>query len=267
MVAVFNAICGSGKDAVASQLVAAEGVRLLKQIVKITPPGKQAEGAASVRSDLTDFIAEADPAFLDYVEGRKGTGPIDFRIKNPESDGITRLVWGRIARTEADIHKAHIAVRLRGTGKIPRSFPATPETWRSRVVVPRGVREPYIRKMQARVGRWRASWAESLSVLSGVVGKAVRPAPWVRRHIPSPQAKTANVSTLTGPSPSVTFGSQSPGVSRQRSLVESAMKIRAETMKRRAAFIISGFNRDLKRGMIDAARAKREARRSAEQNT
>ena len=263
MAALADALYGQGAGSVAATLVADESRRMLRQLIRFTPPQTQKQGERAVGAEIHNLASEASYEFLSEIGSAHGTTNIDVRIRSPKYPGVSRLLWGRICMSEDSFAAAHKAARQPSTGKVPLQYFSNPSEWRRRVVVPRGVRSRYIDKMKKRVGRWKASWAVSLEIICQATGVNFPVAPWVRRHVPTPKAVRANPTTLSGAFPTIAFGSRSPGVSRQRGVVENSIRVRAEAMRRRAALVISGWNEEMKRGMMDASKVTRIARQKA----
>lgn len=255
MTSLRDALLGAGQDSLASDIVESEARRLVKQVVKLTPPKSQVQGQRTIEKELGSFIAEVNDGFLSEIGSRYGTTNIDVQLSHPTRGGVERLVWGRIDPTGEQLPRLHRAARNK-RGKVPRVGGYVKGVWRARVVVPYGIKKPYIEKVKARVGRFKASWGASAVVLGLTVS------PWIRRHIAgNPKAVIADKGTLRGDFPFVKFGSRAPGVDRQTELVRSAIRTRTKTMRRRIVLILSNYSKSVKAGMLrinamQAARAQ-----------
>jgi hypothetical protein len=98
----------------------------------------------------------------------------------------------------------------------------------------------YIKSIQARVGYMRAGWVPAYKSLGGIVKE------WIARHT---RPNGFVVSNLTGEKPSIVIGNTTPGISQVRRIVESALRTRSVSMRRKIKLIISGYSADVKAGL------------------
>jgi len=250
-----EAMIGAGEDA--KNLVRDETRRLAKMIAAFTPPIKggagspQKVGEAAVERELKNLISEATPGLIEEISSRYGVHDIHTAYVTEKDGTHLNLKWGAIDATGAAIELYH--KQNRGPdGKVKREKRPRKDVWSARVVVPFGTRGPYIDKIKARVGRWKATWA----LIGAKLGDKYPN--WISRHFDSISGiATADIDGLNnGEKPFAVFGSAAPGNNRIRQRVQSAVSARARAMARRTKLILSGYSQDISRGMKAQARAK-----------
>ena len=178
LAAISDALVGQGKDA--SQVLCQEARLLTKTIVNFIPPIRSKWGPAktsgemAIRRELSNLFSEAEPKLLDEIGSR-------FGVKNIQTDITTasgrkqQLNWGTIdpeASRLSQWHKQNRGPR----GKIKMMRKGFPNYWNARVVIPAGTKEPYIKEVQQRVGRGKASMAK------GAAGLGEKFPSWISRH-------------------------------------------------------------------------------------
>ena len=248
-VELSDALTAQGQNGDLTAIVIDETRRLVAQIVKFIPPQTQAVGNAAIKRELKSLFSEASVGLIDAVGSEKGIKNIDKFIGGKDGKPL-RLRWDHLdpmGERMKPLHRSYLDTR----GKVRRGKASPAGEWRARVVVPQGTVDPYIKSVQKRVGRAKASWAQ----VSMLLGNVAVPA-YIKRHFPSPFAISI-VHLSDGSFPSVTFGSRSPGVSRQSARIHDAVRVRCEAMAKRIKLIASGYSSDLAKGMKIAARAAR----------
>jgi hypothetical protein len=256
-----DALGHAGKPADLSDIVRDETRRLAEGIVRITPPYDRAEGEAAIENEINSLFSEASPdlirgiteGFSRRVNRKRVTTNVDTEITKKDGTKL-RLKWDNVLKSAPrtkmqEIH--YLAKNARGKVYMRRLNEAG--VWKARNVVPHGASKRYIKYVKKHVGRWKASWSKVIVKLGGK-----RPTHWIARHIDNhPHAVADTEGLMNGSFPKVTFGSRSPGVGRQRSIVQNAVRIRGEAMAKRIKLILSGYSRDLSKNMRIQARAKR----------
>jgi hypothetical protein len=250
-----NLVRVSSKDAAA--VVQDEHRLLTKTIVNFTPPtpalGMSARkaGENAIKRELASFFSEADASLIDTIGSEHGLTGINTYITQKDGQKL-QLLWNRIDPLGEGMEAQHKAIR-NNRGKIPPSRKSGQGSgkWSARVIVPRGTLAAYTAKIQARVGRWKASWAQGLA-RTGVNFPA-----WISRHFGTVNEESVfDLSKMNDPvRPSITFGSNSPGNNRIRSLVQNAVNLRAKAVLRKIKLIISGYSKDVASGIRATSQA------------
>lgn len=249
---LLSALCGSGEDADAATIIREEAGRLATQIVRFTPPQSQKQGKMAVETELGRLISEAKPSLLESITEEFGTSNIRaFRGKKGKQK--LELNWKHVVKSgsESELKKLHYSYKNR-RGKIGRFKKSDDTHWRAEIVVPKGTKGKYIKLMQSHVGRWKASWCTIISQLR--IQSKIQP--WVMAHVPSPFGSGESMLS-DSKFPSVEFGSSAPSVSSQRHVISEAVRVRKEAVTRRVRLVLSGYNKDLARGMRIQSRAAR----------
>lgn len=246
-----DALIGNGQDA--STVVEDEARRLARTIVAFVPPiarGKAAKqiGEGAVERDIKNLVSQAKPSLIDEVGSKYGVRDIRAAYVTEATGTKLNLQWDHLDPTGARLPEFHLQYRD-SSGRIPK-IKKRPGVWNARVVVPFGVRDDFIKKMQGHVGHWKATWAKAGARLGDKYPS------WIARHFNS-SLGIANIEGLSNrQAPSVTFGSRAGGNSRIQARVQAAVRARAKAIARRVKLILSGYNRDLAKGMRAQARAK-----------
>jgi hypothetical protein len=178
---------------------------------------------------------------IDAAIRKHGTANVDEWITGNQGQRI-HVQWGTIT-SKTDMRSQHRKFRNR-RGKIPleKHSPG----WKSRVAIPTGSLNPYIKVVQQQVGKWKASIAQLLVHL----GKSVPS--YIRRHIGNvSDIAILDVSMLNDPvRPRVVFGTRFAGVDGPyKSRIQAAVRIRARQMGNRARLILSGYAKDISQGI------------------
>jgi hypothetical protein len=247
-----EALMGDGKDV--SNLLVDEQRRLTRTIVNFTPPiggkggsPKQA-GEDAVKRDLYSLISEVRQPLFDEIGSKYGLS--DVNTWRSSVNGKIQLVWAHLDPTGDRLAEYHNMYR-NNKGRIPGLGTPPSNTWRARVVVPTGVRDPYVKKVQDRVGRWRAKWAFAAA------SKGDHYPSWISRHFGSVgDGAVSDFSMLEdSKDPSITFGCRGPGAGSNRRKIQDALNFRAKAIGRRVKLILSGYREDIAKGIRARARA------------
>lgn len=247
---LHDAAVGKGQDL--KKLLIGQQKLLAQSIVKLTAPKDKKQGEMAIERDLHKIITEVDSKLFNEIGSEYGTKNIDaYRIIKKEK---INLRWDNLVVNAADLPALHMQYRdSRGRPtNVPRSGR---RTWGAAIVVERGVQAAYIRKVQERVGRWKAKWAYAAHKMG-----ASFPG-WISRHFESVASKSHAMWDLDNPNgPSVVFGGIGPNFGKDIGLIRAAVKIRARAVARLTKLILSDYSKDLAKGM----RAQSHARKYAE---
>jgi hypothetical protein len=240
-----DAMVGKGMDA--SNIVRDEARLLARTIASFTPPPKgnaKKVGEDAIEKDLKSLIAEASYELIDEIGSKFGTRNIQNAYITKKDGTQVELNWENLDYTGSGLDDLHKKYRNQD-GRVPRLHKSRANVWKSRVVVPEGVRAPFIKKIQQRVGRAKAAWAFTAYKLGGSVPG------WISRHFGS--LGSTSISSTEGLSdtikPSVLFGSRAPGVRKMQSQIQAAVRVRTKAIARKVKLILSDYNSDLARGM------------------
>ncbi len=241
------------------EIVFGEGGRTITAIVKRTPPlgvggknaGAKQAGEAAIQKELGSLFSGAEPKLIREVSAKHGWQDIDGYIEL-ENKTPLQVIWDHLSVDGSDMEALHKQYRNnRGKVRVTKSGRGR---WRARVVVPTARKNEYIRRVQKRVGRWRASLAKGLPAL----GKSVPS--WISRHFASVQGiAILDTSRLNSPLfPSIVFGSRAPGCGdpgfRQR--CHGVIVDRIKAVRRRIKLVQSGYSKDVAQNMRPRKHAK-----------
>jgi hypothetical protein len=262
-----SAMLGAGKDI--SALLVGQQKMLAKTIVNFTPPivSRAARSAAhesgepspsdkktgenAIERDLTKLITEVDSDLFNEIGSAHGTRNIDtYRTIKATK---VHLVWDNLTANAANLPALHRSYQdSRGRPKGTRGNGR--RTWNAAIVVEKGMRLPYIKQVQERVGRWKAKWAYAAAQAG-----AKFPA-YISRHFGSLGSKAYsqwNLADTNGPS--VIFGGRGRRFGKDAEAVRDAVRFRAKVMVRLTKLILSGYSKDMAKGMRAQSHAKKYA--------
>jgi hypothetical protein len=255
-----EALIASGQSGDAAVIVKDESRRLATEISNQTPPKKKATLERKIGRDVGGNFSILTSNIPAAAQGNK---QMRWLVAGP------RFLYGvppshDLRSGTADLLSIHRGLRKRGSGeRTKKLFPlgqrGKQHVYRVNryIVTPKAIAS-LRRTLAAKIGRMKASWAATAIAL----GEATIPA-WVRKHIPSPKAVT-DLSGLSRPaSPSVLFGSRSPGVSRTGDMVRRATQVRLKKVIARIRLILNGYKQDIAQGKAPRKHGKESARVSS----
>lgn len=217
-----------------------EAILLGKTIVNFVPPLRnkrkgytpKVSGEMAIKTEMTSLFSEANQELIDLVGSKHGLHDINAWTETKGGEALN-LQWAHINLSGAQMEHWHNVYQNRN-GKVPIVRSNEQGIWRARVVVPRGMLAPFIKSLQRRVGRARASFAQ------GIARMGVDFPSWISRHFGQVNdISIFDTSRISDPvSPSITFGSRAPGIWEIRSNIKNAVALRSRAMMRRAAILI-----------------------------
>lgn len=234
----------TGKD---SQTIVRDECRLLAmQISKLVGPNPRQALERRIERDVRSSLLATAP---NIDPQHQGTGDIRWISSGPRFlvgvpkalrppsnvEGIQKIIREKRG-------KASIEISRRGRQRVYIS---------NRAVITKAQVQQAVRQIKQRVGRFKASWAQTAAQL----GEGSIPQ-WISRHFPTPKNRLINLSNLED-KPSIIFGSASPGARRFSSLIQAAVKIRAKIVATRVRLILSGYRKDIARGIRPLSHASR----------
>lgn len=233
-----EAMIGNGEDV--SKLLQQEHKLLTRTIVNFTPPlpatGAKQIGEKAVKRDLHSLISEAPADLIDEIGSEHGLTNIDtyrtLKVKN------VHLLWDRIVPNPQMLPEIHNRYRNK-RGRIPIVPGFGGGVWRSRVVVEKGQREPYVKQVQSHVGRWKAKWAFAAAQLGDKYPS------WIARHFGDIASKARFQHQLKGVTPFILFGGSGPNFAQNKSKINAAVKFRVMVLKRRIKLVISNYAKQI----------------------
>ncbi len=248
--AVANALVGDGKDV--QNLLVDEHRKLTRTIVNFTPPipasGARQFGELAVKKDLYSLISEAEPALIDRIGSKYGLKDIDTWTASP--GGKVHVLWENLNPSGSNLADLHNWYRNASTGRPGRRRSRLGE-WRSRIVVEKGIREPYVNLVQSHVGRWKAKWAYAAAQLGDKY-----PA-WISRHFTHVASKSKFEMNLDDKNKVfIAFGGRGPNFARDMDKINAAIKVRVKAILDRVKLILSGYSKDVAQGIRPKAKTK-----------
>jgi hypothetical protein len=234
-----SAMLDKGMDA--SNIVSQNTRALARTLTNIAPPLKGPGGSSQkiglnrIEKELKSLFTEVEPLTIDEVGSLHGIRNIDTFLTQRDG-GRLNLLWDNIDPLGAHMPEFHRKYRS-SRGRIPYDRRAAGAgTWRARVVVPQGSRAPYIKAVQARLGRAKCS--------IGLVGMMLADnyPTYIMRHKGSVQ-NIAHVEIQLDRKnfPGVAFSSRAPGIGQIRNAVQSAVTWRAKAVERRVRLVLTRY--------------------------
>lgn len=228
-----------------------EAMLFLRQVIRLTPPKTREQGENAIRRDLLKIFTPVNQDFLDDLIIEHGHNHIDVWITSSQDDERKHIEFDYASNTGtemADFHRRNRNARGR-TANLKRMSSG----WYSPFAVSFEHFAAYRDKILAHVGRRKSGWGKSLVEMGGKV------AGWINRHVTSGKAP-GEKQIVVGEKPSVTLINRAVGIGADERIVRSALRIRYEAIGRRMRLVVSGYSKDVARGL----RIQRQARTSAD---
>ncbi len=249
-----------GKDMVT--ILKEEHLRLTKTIINFTPPtpktGAKQIGEFAIKKDLYSLISEASPELIDRVGSKHGLRNIDDWGTAANGDRY-RILWENLDPTGTRLADLHNQYRNPRTGR-PRRRKSVDGEWRARIVVEKGQREPYIKLVQANVGRWKAKWAYGAAQLGG------RFPAWITRHFGYVANRSLFRFDLSSENPYIAFGGSGSNFRKNIAAIKGAITFRKDAIMRRAGLAIRNYSKDWASGMKAQTAAHKSRAESEEED-
>lgn len=253
MNSLADCLYGAGMENEVQYLVRDEGKRLVTICVRLTPPfgrggtaaGAKEAGEQAISREISSIMSQAEPDTIYEIGHRYGYTAIDTFWT--ERDG-TRLhvKWDLLnpsGSKMAQVHKANRSTR----GKI-KPMKRAPGVWAAKIVVEKGNLVPYIRAIQAKVGKWKASIGYALPFLGQNVPN------WIRRHFGEvSDISILDLSRIQDPKhPEFVFGTRAPGVGEPAynypAQVHHAVEVRIKALATRCRMILRRHGNEISNG-------------------
>lgn len=238
----------TGRDA--ADVLRDESVLLIGQTVKFTPPiaGKKGppktSGEMAIKSELSNLFAGITDEFGIEVRQKYGDSNIDGFMEGKDGQPI-HLQWGGIVRKEA-MPGVHQHAR-NSKGKVPFQRRGPKGVWKARFAATFDDLAGYIKTVQKRVGRMRASLAVSAGAIKPGAGRFPS---WISRHFGavSTISRSDTAQLQNHEKPSVSFASSAPGITDLRPKVQAALNSRAGHIVTKLSHLVKGYGHDLSQG-------------------
>lgn len=244
----LNRLAALGLDT--GRVLRVEGRKLLKEIIKRTPPDDRAQGENAIKQDIfggrkvnLGHGNRITTIGIFYVIGenpratRKKNGDVMLFASNDGSEIFgTESNHYRPNASIQEMAEVHQAARSRATGRvsIAGSMTRAVGRWRfvDRMTVKRSAANRYFRHVKKSVGKMKGGWGQAAQAVG------ISLPSWVSRH-----ASTANGFVIDllgkGDSPSLTVGNTTNGVRKKTmSAVSRALHNRVVSIRQNVARMI-----------------------------
>lgn len=237
-----------------------DSVRLFVQDwEKFTPPKRQAQGRKAVKQDLlggrnvqsaTGFKRSRGIFLImqDWMPQHVGERTVRlWANKHGDVYGVEKVLYQPAASQET-LKSHHLRFRSRRTGRtsLAGSWTRDVGRWKfiNQMAVNKRAMNKYVREVQSHVGRMKAALTPALQELGGTVRG------WVRKHgISNPSSQGYIFKQFTEHEKSFTIGMIAPGASKLERMVRDVMHNRTRAMAQRIRLILSGYAKDVARGI------------------
>jgi len=229
----YDALVGKGRGADAANVVKDQGKLLIKQVMKFTPPKNQPQGKAAVTRDINRAVEVLKPLTFTHPVFQK------YAIEAYQSRDPSKLleVWKRMKTFVGWRFESFDAVKLHKSQRDRRGRIQREKKVFTLDAVAHGA---YLKKIIARVGLMKASWAPAFAALGGKVQ------PWVKKH---QRQHGWVIPQLDGTKPTVTINSHARGIGDFRGQFQSALRARAQAMVKATRGILSNYSAQWRAGV------------------
>ena len=242
----LNSLVDLGLDT--GRVLKVEARRLLKEVIKRTPPDDRAQGENAIKEDIfggrrvnlgRGNVIKTIGIFWIIGDASKpqfrNDGVAQFFTNQGEVIGTEQRFYRPNASVE-EMQRVHEAARSSATGRVSIAGSMTHSVgrWRfvDRMSVKKSTANRYFRFIKQHVGKMKGGWAVAAKSLG------VNVSAWIDRHAGS-QNGYVNQSLGKTDSPFITIGNTSRGVEKKMaSAVKRALHNRAESIKLNVARMI-----------------------------
>ena len=239
-----RALVSVGGDA--SHIVETNTKLLARTIANFMPPIRETgnkgsprlNGEAAIQRQLTSLFQESTDKTINDVGSIHGVHNVNAWITTKDGAKLN-LQWDNIdpnGDRMADYHNKYR--NKRGTVYVTRQDAVKNGVWKARVIVPVGMRKPYIKLIQERVGRGKCS----ISIVGQRLGDKYPS--WITRHnsyIISSGRGIVQINLSNPAAPSILFGTRAPGCSVVIDKVKAAVKFRVKAIARGTKLILENY--------------------------
>lgn len=245
-----DALIGQGQAGDAATIFEDEGRRFVQQVIRLTPPRNKKQGEDAIRRDLMKIFTPVTDELLNTVGSQHGLSAVDVWITAADGRRIN-LDWKKIDPTGSGMAGFHHK-NQNARGRTSDLKKDAGDKWFAPYVVSFEDFATYRDRILARVGRRKAAWAKSFIGLGGSV------ATWIRRHVG--ESKGQFIWQKDPHKPSITMVNFSRGIRDDEHFIRGTLRVRTEAIQRRIKLVLSGYAKDMARGM----KIQRQAHKSPE---
>ena len=244
-----NAFIARGRDGDASNILYDEASKLAAECAGLVGGKTLAKGQKKVAKDIGAFF-------------HKGPDKIFEQSKRGGGEGIIWLMAGPNFLAGAVKEDFQPSISVDAMRKSMRNRPRRGPLWKrngshgkqavmisTRILTSQDRIEALKNKINARLGRMKATFAKSSQAIAKAIGKNVLVPKWIARHfgesLPSGSALGTNPEQ-----PSVEFFSAAPGVEKQAPLITKAIRRREHKIRSRIDRVLFGYAQDIHHGQM-----------------
>jgi len=237
---LHDALIGSGQGGDAATVFQDEARLFAKQIIRLTPPKNRQQGEAAIDRDLMKLFEPVNSDWVDDLVIAHGHNNIDQWITSASGDP-KHIKWTYLDNTGGPMKDFHNRNRDNRGRAYNLKRQRDPSVWYAPYVVGYDKFTEYAKRIKSHVGRRKAAWALSFERLGGSVSN------WIHRHVSGAKGEFhANQDPIR---PSIVMTNRAPGIMDDLHFVRGAMRVRQEAIGRRMRLILSGYSKDMARGM------------------
>jgi len=235
---LHDALASQGGDA--SMVFQDEARLFLKQVIRLTPPKSREQGEAAIDRDMMKLFEPVNADFLDDMILEHGHSNVDAWLTTAGGER-KHIKWTYLDNTGGPMANFHNRNRDNRGRAYNLKRQNDPNTWYAPYVVSYENFTAYKNRIKSHVGRRKAAWGKSFKALGGALSR------WIDRHLAGAKGEFLFNGDLTHPS--ITMINRAPGIGQDVHFVQGALRVRYEAIGRRLRLIVSGYSKDVARGI------------------
>ena len=237
---LHDAFISQGQSGDAATVFDDEARLFVKQAIRLTPPNNRQQGEAAIDRDLMKIFEPVNGDFLDDLILEHGHNNIDAWLTT--AGGEKKHVKFKYAdNTGGPMRNFHRQNQDNRGHAYNLKRQKDPSIWYAPYVVSYENFAAYAKKVKSHVGRKKAAWAKSFVALGGTVSQ------WIGRHVAGAKGEVhRSVDVLH---PGIIMINRAPGIEQDHHVINSALRVRYEAIGRRMRLILSGYSKDMARGL------------------
>jgi hypothetical protein len=248
MYGIQNALVGQGADC--SSVTRNEARLLALEISKRVGPRNKSRKELNVRREVSRVFAPKPREM--FSKQKQGHSNMQWLVASPQFlIGIKRDHVFTGESSNEQLFRAFLKAPGLSLGKKYTRIGSHGEQAvyeMNRIMILRGAFNNFVRFVQKRIGIMRASWVADAKKIDPM--KPAASPDWVSRHVPGNRAQIVYLNGLKNlESPSITFGSNAVGIEKFTESIRFAVKVREKKMAARLKLIISGYAKDVAKGI------------------
>jgi hypothetical protein len=238
---LHDALIGQGQSGDMSGIFRDEARLFLRQVIRLTPPKTKQQGEDAISRDLMKIFTPVNQDMLDDLVIAHGANNIDTWLTTAGGEK-KHIKWTYADNTGGPMASWHQKKENRNRrGRTYNLKKQKGDAWYAPYAVSFENFAAYAKKVKARVGRRKAGWGKSLVGMGGKVGG------WINRHVAG--AKGELQLGADPERPSIVMVNRAPGIADDERIVRAAIRIRTEAITKRIRLVISGYSKDVARGI------------------